>query len=142
MHRIPPIARVLLGLVFVVFSLNYFVPFLPTPPAPPAEVLAFLGPFVGAGFLGLVKALELVAGLALLSNRLVPLALVVLAPIVIGITWFHATLAPGGLVLSALLLALELVLAWSYRRAFAPLLQLRTTPDRGAAPARTLAAAA
>jgi len=142
MHRIPPIARVLLGLVFVVFSLNYFIPFLPPQPAPPAEALAFIGPFVGAGFLGLVKALELAAGLALLANRLVPLALVVLAPIVIGITWFHATLAPGGMGLSAGLIALELVLAWSYRSAFAPLLALRSTPARAAAPARALAAVA
>lgn len=142
MHRIAPIARVLLGLVFVVFSLNHFVPFLPPQPAPPAEALAFIGPFVGAGFLGLVKVLELAAGLALLANRLVPLALVVLAPIVIGITWFHATLAPGGLGLSAGLIVLELVLAWAYRSAFAPLLQLRTTPARAAAPARTLAAVA
>src|SRR5262252_10189145 len=114
------IARILLGLAFVVFAANYFVPFLPAPGAPPPAAGAFLGAFVSSGFLGFVKAIELATGILLLTNRFVPLALALLAPILVGITMFHALLAPAGLAIPIVLVALEIVLAWSYRDAFAP----------------------
>jgi hypothetical protein len=130
MHRIAPIARILLGLTFVVFSLNYFVPFLPTPKeAPPAEALGLLGGLVASKLLTLVKVVELGAGLALLANRGTTLALALLAPIIVGIVVIHATVMPGGLPIGLFVLALELVLAWSYRSAFAPMLRVRNTPD-------------
>jgi len=119
------IPRVLLGLAFVVFATNYFVPFLPAP-APPPAAGAFLGVFVASGFLGFIKALELAIGLLLLSNRLVPLALALLAPILVGITAFHILLEPAGLLVPLVLVALELIVAWSYRDAFAPMLRWRT----------------
>jgi putative oxidoreductase len=121
MHRITPIARILLGLTFLVFSLNYFIPFLPEPKGVPAAAMAFAGAFASTGLLTFIKVVEVAAALALLSNRLVPLALTVLAPIIVGIAGFHFSLAPSGAPLAIGLLALELGLAWSYRHAFAPL---------------------
>jgi hypothetical protein len=120
------IARVLLGAAFTLFAANYFVPFLPQPGVPPPEAGAFLGAFVSSGFMTLVKIIELATGLLLLTNRFVPLALALLAPILVGITAFHALLAPSGLAIPIALVLLELVLAWSYRDAFAPMLHLRT----------------
>jgi hypothetical protein len=67
------------------------------------------------------------AGLLLLSNRCVPLALALLAPILVNIIAFHAFLAPSGLALPLVLLGLELYLARSYRDAFAPMLQARNS---------------
>lgn len=127
--RIVHIARILLGLGFVVFATNYFVPFLPPQDPPPAEALPFLGAFMSSGFLTLVKVIELGAGLLLLSNRFVPLALALLAPIIVGIVGVHVLLAPAGLPIAAVFLALELVVAWGYRRAFAPMLRARVEPD-------------
>ena len=128
MTRITPIARIVLGLTFVVFALNYFVPFLPQPKQELSPgALAFVGGFVGGGFMTLVKALELAAGLALLSNRFVPLALAVLAPIIVGIVAFHALLVPG-LAIPSVVLVLELYLAWAYRDAFAPMLRVKVAP--------------
>ena len=124
------IARTVLGLAFVVFAANYFVPFLPPPGAPPPAAAGFLGAFVSSGFLGFVKAIELATGLLLLSNRFVPLALTLLAPILVGITTFHILLEPAGLAIPLVLVALELVVAWSYRSAFAPMLRARVEPQR------------
>jgi len=137
------IARLLLGAAFVLFSANYFVPFLPQPAPPPAEAMAFIGAFVGSGLLTLVKVIELAAGLLLISNRFVPLALALLAPILVGITAFHIRLAPAGVPLPIALVLLELVLAWSYREAFAPMLRSRTAaqPIVRAAPSRERTAA-
>lgn len=127
--RISSVARILLGLGFVVFSTNYFIPFLPAQDPPPPEAMPFLGGFAGSGMLTLVKAIELGAGLLLLSNRFVPLALALLAPIIVGIFAVHALLAPAGLPIAIVFLALELVAAWSYRSAFAPMLRAKTTPS-------------
>ena len=129
MSRITTIARILLGLGFVVFALNYFIPFLPPQDPPPAEALPFLGGFAGSGFLTLVKVIELGAGLLLLGNRFVPLALALLAPVIVGIAAFHILLAPAGMGIVVVFVALELLLAWSYRSAFRPMLQARVTAD-------------
>ena len=123
------IARILLGLVFVVFSANYFVPFLPAPSNMPPGAIAFAMAFVGSGFMTFIKVIEMASGLALLANRFTPLALALLAPIVVGIVVFHLLLAPSGMPIAGLVLVLEVVLAWSYRRSFAPMLRARVTPQ-------------
>jgi hypothetical protein len=124
----PPAARLLLGLVFFVLGLNGFLQFLPTPPAP-ERATAFVGALIATGYMfPLIKSVEVICGALLLSNRLVPLALAVVAPNVVNIVLFHAVLAPGGLPVALLVLALELFTAWSYRDAFAPMLRTRTAP--------------
>jgi hypothetical protein len=79
----------------------------------------------------LLKVAEVVSGALLLAGRFVPLALAVLAPIVINILFFHAFLAPAGIALPIVVLALELFLAWSYRSAYRPMLATRAAPDAG-----------
>ncbi len=128
MKRIVPIARTLLGLAFVVFSANYFVPFLPQPPPPPPDALAFVVAFKAAGLLTFIKVIELAAGLALIANVAPALAATLLAPIIVGILGFHGSLAPSGLPVPLALLVLELVVAWGYRGAFASMLRLRVAP--------------
>jgi hypothetical protein len=128
MRHIAPIARTLLGLVFLTFAVNYFVPFLPPPAPMPAGAMTFAGALFASGLMTLIKAIEIAAAIALLTNRFVPLALAVLAPIIVGIVFFHAVLAPGGMAIAAGVLALELVLAWRYRSAFAPMLRARVAP--------------
>jgi uncharacterized membrane protein YphA (DoxX/SURF4 family) len=122
-------ARILLGLIFFVFGLNFFLHFLPQPPAPPAAA-AFAGAMFATGYLFvLVKVVEVTSGVLLLSGRFVPLALALLAPIVVNIIFFHAFLAPAGIPLPLVVLALELFLAWSYRSVYRPMLSARATPD-------------
>jgi putative oxidoreductase len=128
MRYVAPAARVLYGLIFLVFAANYFVPFLPPNAPPPDAAMAFAGALAGSGLLGLIKVIELAAAVALLANRFVPLALAVLAPIVVGITFFHVVLAPVGIPIVVFVLALELGLAWKYRSAFAPMLRAKVEP--------------
>jgi len=120
---LPTAARLFLGLVFTVFGLNFFLHFLPTP-APAPRAASFAGALFTSGYLfPLLKTTEVAAGLLLLSGRFVPLALAVLAPIVINIVGFHLFLAPSGIALALALLATELYLSWIYRAAFAPMLR-------------------
>lgn len=122
------IARVLLGLAFVVFGLNGFFNFIPPPPpgSIPAGAEAFGGAMLATGYLmPLVKGTEIFCGALLLANRFVPLALVVLAPVLVNIVAFHVFLAPSGTGMSIVFVALELYLAWFHRAAFRPLLTAR-----------------
>jgi uncharacterized membrane protein YphA (DoxX/SURF4 family) len=138
---VPAAARVMLGLVFTVFGLNGFFGFMPNPPLPDTAG-AFLGALAATGYMfPLIKGTEVVAGLLLLGNRYVPLALTLLAPVVVNIVAFHAVLDPAGLALPLLVLGLLLVLAWSYRDAFRPMLGARHTPTVTRSRARAGAAA-
>jgi uncharacterized membrane protein YphA (DoxX/SURF4 family) len=124
----PSASRIVLGLIFFVFGLNGFLQFIPQPPAP-AKAMAFLGALAATGYMfPLIKSVEVIGGALLLSNRFVPLALAIVAPNVVNILLFHAVLAPGGLPVALLVLALELFTAWSYRDAYASMLHARTTP--------------
>jgi hypothetical protein len=116
--------RSLLGLLFALSGLNGFLMFLPPPSGPMPAGAAALGlALMQSGYLfQLVAGTQLVAGLLLLTNRFVPLALALIAPVIVNIFLFHAFLAPSGLVLASALVAAELYLAWSYRDAFRPML--------------------
>jgi hypothetical protein len=140
---VPTVARVLLGLVFFVFGLNGFLHFLPQPP-PPARALGFVGGLASAGyFFPLLKGAEVLGG-ALLLGGFVPLALTLLAPIVVNIVAFHAFLAPGNWPVVGLVLVSEVYLAVVHRAAFAPLFtrserRPQAAPASLASPARRAA---
>lgn len=122
-------ARILLGLVFFVFGLNGFLHFIPQPPmsGPPAD---FIGALIATGYLfPLLKATEVIAGAALLAGRYVPLALALLAPVVVNIVFFHLVLAPSGLAVPIVVLLLEIFLAWTYRAAYRPMLAANVKPE-------------
>src|SRR5512140_3264760 len=124
-QKLSNVTRLVLGGGFTLFGLNGFFHFLPMPPAPPAAG-TFLGALVATGYMfPLIKSTEVISGLLLLGNRYVPLALALLAPVLVNIVAFHAFLAPAGLALPLVLLAAELYTAWSYRDAFAPMLRAR-----------------
>jgi uncharacterized membrane protein YphA (DoxX/SURF4 family) len=121
-------ARVLLGLVFFTFGLDGFLHFVPQPDPStmsPGSV-ALAGALVGSGYMfQLIKGTEVIVGALLLANRFVSLALVLLAPVTVNIVLFHAFLAPSGIGMALIVVALQIVLAWQHRRAYRPLLTAR-----------------
>jgi uncharacterized membrane protein YphA (DoxX/SURF4 family) len=129
-RRLTTAGRLLLGLLFLVMGLNGFLNFIPQPATGiPEGALAFGGALKATGYMfPLIKGTEVLVGLLLLSNRFVPLALVLLAPVVVNIVAFHSFLAPDGAVMAFVILAVHLLLAWSYRGAYRPLLTPRAQP--------------
>jgi hypothetical protein len=77
----------------------------------------------------LIMGTQLLSGVLLLLNRFVPLALALLAPVVVNIVAFHLFLEHSGLPLALVVLALELYLAWAYRGTYQAMLAMRTKPD-------------
>jgi putative oxidoreductase len=125
-RKLPSVARVLLGFVFTVFGLNGFLHFIPQPPmsGPPADF--FMALFATGYMVPLIMGTELVAGVLLLAGRFVPLALTLLAPVVVNILGFHTFLVHGGFAMPLVVLAGEIYLAWVHRDAYAALLRAKS----------------
>ena len=118
-------SRILVGLMFVVFGLNGFLNFIPNPPMS-AEAGALMGAFAKTGyFFPMIKTLEIVIGLFILTNIYLPLAIVALTPILIGITSIHVFLNPAGLPMMIIVHILHGILVYGYRSSFKGLLSLK-----------------
>src|SRR5262245_15791814 len=122
------IVRILLGLMFLVFGLNGFLNFIPQPKDIPQEIITVMGALMKAGYMTVVSGAEVLTAVLLLMNRFVPLALALLAPIIVGILTFHIFMAPATIVPGIIVTAMELYLAWAYRGAFRPMLEAKTIP--------------
>jgi uncharacterized membrane protein YphA (DoxX/SURF4 family) len=124
---LPAIARVLMGLGFTVFGLNGFFHFIPDPKTPmPEGAMNFVGAMMKTGYLfQMVMGTQLLVGVLLLLNLFVPLALVLIMPILVNILAFHIFLAPSGLAPGAVLFVIEFYLAWSYRKYYCDVLTVR-----------------
>jgi putative oxidoreductase len=111
------IARILLGLVFLVFGLNDFFHFIPQQ-AMPGDAGVLAGLLFAHGWFLFHGILYVIAGALLLVGRYVPVALVILGPILVNILVFHITLAPGGIGMGLFCTLLELFLIYAYWPAF------------------------
>ena len=112
------IARILLGLVFLVFGSNAFLNFIPMPPPPPGLAGDYTKVFLASGYVYFIGGLQVIASLFLLIGRFVSLGLTILGGIIVNIWIFHITMAPEGLPPAVIVTILELFLVWRYRDAF------------------------
>src|SRR5438132_11461087 len=124
MKIIAIIARFLLGFIFLTFGLNAFLHFIPAS-LPSGTAGQFVGALFVSHYLVVVFLLQLVAAVLLLINRYVPLALTLLAPIIVNILLFHLLMALNGLPLALVVTALWIVVFLSVLSAFAGLWQRR-----------------
>lgn len=124
------IVRTLMGLLFLFGSVVYFLNLFPVPELT-GNMKTFNEGLAASGyFMTLLKATELVCGLMLITGRFVPLALVVLSPIIINILMVHIFLDRTGLPVAVFLVLANLFLAYCYRDAFRPLLTSKYEPVR------------
>src|ERR1700751_4685923 len=107
------IARVLLGLMFILFGLNGFLNFLPAPPLTGVSG-AFLGALMASHYVYLVCAVQLLGGLSVLFNEFLPLGLAFLAPVIANIVTYHLTMERSEPQLAILATILWVFLAWQF----------------------------
>lgn len=109
------IVRVLLGLLFLFSSVTYLFNLIPVPPLE-GDMKTFSEGIMASGYLmTLIKATELVCSLALISGFFVPLAIVVLFPIIVNIFFVHLMLAPEGMPMAIFILVGALFIAYAKR---------------------------
>lgn len=119
------IVRVLMGLLFLFGSIVYFLNLFP-PPELTGNIKEFTEGLTAAGyFMPLLKFTELVCGLALVAGRFVPLATVILAPIIINIFFVHLFLDRTGLPAAIFLVLANAFLAYYNRDKFKPLFEAK-----------------
>ena len=116
------IVRVLMGLLFLFASITWFLDLFPKPELK-GDVKIFNDGIEISGYIMFtVKAIELICGLAFVVGRFVPLATVVISPIILNILLFHAFLAPEGLPIALFLLLGNLFLAFHYRKNYSTMM--------------------
>ena len=116
------IVRVLIGLLFLFASVTYFLNVAP-PPDLTGNIKIFMDGLAASGYvMPVVKAFELLCGLAFVSGRFVALAVVVIFPIAVNILLVHALLLPAGLPVAIPLFAGILFLAYANREKYFPML--------------------
>jgi hypothetical protein len=93
----------------------------------PEEIKTVNGALMKAGYMNVVFGTMTLVGVLLLINRFVPLALTLIAPILVGILTFHITMQPAGIGPGAFLSLLEIYLVWAYRDAFRSMLRARVS---------------
>ena len=123
-EKISLIAGGLLGLVFVIFGLNFFLHFIPIPPLPEGSpAAAFMGAAYTTGFLTFVKILEILGGVLVAIPKTRGLGLLILGPIIVNILAFHIFIAGGGLFDPVIIIitVLAAFLLYSERDAFCKL---------------------
>src|SRR6266513_3528620 len=127
MRTASAIARYLAGVIFLVFGLNGFLNFIPLPP-PGGIAGQFMGALYASHYLWVIFAFQVIAGVLLLVNRYVPLAVAVLAPVIVNILTFHALMAPSGLPMAVFVALLWAAIFIDVRPAFSGLFQSRFQP--------------
>ena len=110
------ISRILLGALYLVFGLDYFLHFIPyQPPLHTGAAGVFKAGLFAAGyFYPMQKVIQVLGGLSLLTNRFAPFAAVLLFPISLNVFLFHTLLDPSGWPMGVLLLLPNSLLGWGY----------------------------
>jgi len=126
--------RSVLGFIFVAAPIATAFHLAPQPALPPTAA-ALVAALTATGYmLPLLWSVEIFAGVLLLSGFMVPLALVMLAPVIVNIAAFHLFLDPKGFPPAIMVTMLEVSLGWRYRQAFEPLFGIarghQTSPTR------------
>lgn len=130
MKIIHPIARILLGLIFLIIGLNGFLWFMKAPPLTGAAA-EWQSAIVTSHFIWFVSGAQVLAGLLLLINRYVVFAIFMLAAILANILAYHITIMPQTIGLALVTLAIWFVVAWPLRAYFSPLFVDKVTlPSR------------
>jgi|SRR5271168_4543115 len=113
------VARLLLGLVFVFFGLNALLHFLPQPPMAEGPAKQFSIALTITPYMNFVAAIQIVCGVLFLVDRFVPLALTLIAPVIVNILLFHSLMAPSGILPGILVTIFWIIVFIRHRTAFA-----------------------
>jgi len=123
-RHIHTVDRVLLGLIFAGSAIMGLA--MSDGPIPGNEAAqAYVRVLGDSGLFIVIKALELLCGLALIAGLFVPLALAVLAPILFNIVFFHAVLDQAGLPFAVVLMVLWAAVVVPNRDAFVAVVRAR-----------------
>ena len=111
------IFRVLLGFIFLVFGLDYFLHFIPYQPMHTGAAAALKDGLIGTDYIyPMMKTIQIIGGISLMVNRYAPFSAVMLFPISLNVLLFHTMLVPSGWLMGVFLMGPNLFLGYAYRQ--------------------------
>jgi putative oxidoreductase len=111
------VARSLLGFIYLVFGLDYFLHFIPYQPLHTGKPGALVAGLKGTGYIyPMMKIIQILGGLSLLFDRYAPFSAVVLFPISLNVLLFHTILVPSGWLMGVFLMVPNVFLGYAYRK--------------------------
>jgi len=120
------ISRILLGFLYLVFGLDYFLKFIPYQPEHTGAAGAFIAGLKGTHyFYPMQKVIQIVCGLSLMFNRYPAFSAVVVFPISLNVLLFHTILVPSGWLMGVFLMVPNLILGWGYRKYYAGMFTMK-----------------
>lgn len=120
------VARLLLGLIFLVLGLNGFLSFLNMGPMPTGLAGQFMGALFVSHYYWVIAGLQVIGGALLLVNRFVPLALVLLGPVIVNVICYHVFLNHAGAPLAIVVTVLWFIVFYFKRQYFSGIFAQRT----------------
>ncbi|WP_460218242.1 DoxX family membrane protein [Psychroserpens sp. MEBiC05023] len=115
------VLRILLGLFVLVFGLNKFIGFIPDFEVG-ADAGAYLGALTNSKTMVLVAIVEIIAGLALITNKFGALLALILMSVSVNALLFHLTLDPANSAGAVVLLILNIAVLIGYKDKYKALL--------------------
>ena len=117
MKKLALVCQTLLGFVYLVFGLDYFLHFIPYQPNHTGKVAVFKAALLGVGyFYPMLKSIQIIGGIALLVNQYAPFFAVVLFPISVNVFLYHSILVPSGWYMGVFLIVSNLYLGYAFRK--------------------------
>ena len=120
--KVTLVIRVLLALFVLLFGINKFAHFMPFPPVP-GDGGVLLGIYVTSGFIKIIGAIEIVAGLALLGGKFIPVSLTLIIGVMLNAVLFHLLHEPATSAGAFIGLVLSIVLVYGYKDKFGAFLK-------------------
>jgi len=108
------IARILMGVIFIIFGANLVDPFLhlPMPTGPAGQMMTGL---YETHFLILIGLCQVIGGLLMLIGLYVTLGLVILGPVLVCIIFYHFVVVPSGIPMALFMTLLWCLVAWAHK---------------------------
>ena len=103
------VISILFGLMFINSGLNKFFNYMPMPEEMPEKLMTAMGAFMQIGWLlPLVAIAEISGGALFMFGKTRALGAIIIFPVILGIVLTHIFIAPSGLILAFVLLAINL----------------------------------
>ncbi|NCO64212.1 MAG: DoxX family membrane protein [Flavobacteriales bacterium] len=122
MNKALTVIRIIFGILLAVFGANKFFNFMPAPEEMPEAVINYMTALMSTKTLGLVGAVELIAGLSFIFNKYGALMAIILMSVSINAVLFHVFLSPADMIGAIVLLALNIVMLYAYKDKYKNLL--------------------
>lgn len=114
----------LFGLMFINSGLNKFFNYMPMPESLPDKMMKAMTAFMEIGWLmPLIAVAEIVGGILFITNKYRALGAIIIFPVMVGIILTHIFIAPSGLPMALILLAIEFWVLIDNREKYLPMIQ-------------------